>query len=95
MADIFGVPVIGIAADEGAALGGALQAAWTWQNQNGKRTTLAALCKQVVSLDESTRCKPNRKLRARYDALQALHDEAAQKLGATFAAHRQWRNKQG
>ncbi len=91
MADVFGVPVVGIAADEGAALGAALQAAWTWQNENGRRTALAGLCARAVSLDESTRCRPNRKVRARYQGLQQLHDATARALGATFTAHRQWR----
>jgi len=88
MADVFGVPVVGIAADEGAALGGALQAAWTWQNQNNQRTTLTSLCAQTVSLDESTRCQPDKKVRARYLALQQLHDATARALSATFTAHR-------
>jgi D-xylulose kinase len=89
MADIFGVPVVGIAADEGAALGAALQAAWTWQNENGARTTLATLCARAVSLDESTRCKPDRKAHARYVALQHLHDATALSLGENFISHRQ------
>ena len=88
MANIFGVPVVGIAADEGAALGGALQAAWTWQNQNGQRTTLASLCAQAVSLDESTRCLPDRKAVAGYQKLQQLHDASARTLAATFTVHR-------
>lgn len=91
MADIFGVPVVGIAADEGAALGAALQAAWTWENKNGMRTTLASLCAKAVSLDESTRCKPDRKAHARYAALQELHDGTARALGVQFAAHRRLR----
>jgi hypothetical protein len=85
------VPVVGIAADEGAALGGALQAAWTWQNENGRRVTLASLCAQAVSLDESTRCRPERTAVAGYQKLQQLHDTTARTLGATFTAHRKWR----
>jgi xylulokinase len=91
MADIFGVPVVGIAADEGAALGAALQAAWTWQNENGARVTLASLCARAVHLDESTRCKPDRKAHARYLVLQELHDGTARALGAQFSAHRRLR----
>ena len=91
MANIFGVSVVCIAADEGAALGAALQAAWTWQNENGIRTTLASLCVLSVSLDESTRCKPDRKLHARYLTLQQLHDDTARTLGENFTTHRQLR----
>jgi sugar (pentulose or hexulose) kinase len=89
MADVFGVPVVGIAADEGAALGAALQAAWTWQNENSARTTLASLCAHSVSLDESTRCRPDRKMHARYLAMQQLHDATAQALAEKFTSHRQ------
>ena len=88
MADIVGVPVVGLAAEEGAALGGALQAAWTWHSENSQRTPLARLCAPAVTLDESTRCRPNRKVRARYQALQQLHDATARSLGASFTAHR-------
>jgi xylulokinase len=95
MADVFGVPVVGIAAEEGAALGAALQSAWTWQNANGRPVTLAKLCVRAVSLDESTRCRPNRKVHTRYQALQQLHDATARALGATFTAHRQWRQIAG
>ena len=91
MADIFGVPVVGIAADEGAALGAALQAAWTWQNENGARTTLASLCARAVSLDESTRCRPDRKALVRYRAIQHLHDDTARTLGEKFTAQRRLR----
>ena len=88
MADVFGVPVVGLAADEGAALGGALQAAWTWHSENGQRTPLATLCAPAISLDESTRCRPDKKVRARYEALQGLHDTTARSLVGSFSAHR-------
>ena len=44
MADVFGVPVVAMAEDEGAALGAALQAAWAWhgarrgENVDGRRS---------------------------------------------------------
>jgi predicted NodU family carbamoyl transferase len=82
-------------ADEGAALGAALQAAWTWHNENSQRTTLASLCAGAVSLDESTRCPPNRKNQRRYRELQQLHDATARALGASFTAHRRWLQAHG
>ena len=60
-----------------------------------QRTTLASLCARAVSLDESTRCRPDRKVRACYQELQRLHDATARALGATFTAHRQWRQAAG
>ena len=88
MADIFGVPVVGIAAEEGAALGAALQAAWTCESEQGRLPTLAGLCAKAVRLDAASRCRPNRQLRARYEAMQRLHDQAAQALQATFKSRR-------
>jgi xylulokinase len=56
IADAFGVPVVKISEDECAALGAALQAAWCVGGGS-----IARLAASVVSLDESTRCKPGRK----------------------------------
>ena len=53
-ADVFGVPVVGLATAEGAGLGGAIQAA----HVDGKGSYVD-LCERFVSLDESTRCVPN------------------------------------
>ena len=76
MADIFGVPVVKMVEDEGAALGGALQAAWTDARGRGERTTLADLCARSVAVDASSRREPApaaraaaRALRTRYAAL--------------------------
>lgn len=53
-ADVFGVPVVGLATAEGASLGGAIQAAHA-DGQGGYEE----LCNRLVSLDEDTRCEPN------------------------------------
>ncbi|MEM9018025.1 MAG: xylulokinase [Verrucomicrobiota bacterium] len=53
-ADVFGVPVVGLATSEGAGLGGAIQAA----HADGKGS-YEDLCSKLVSLDESTRCEPD------------------------------------
>ena len=53
-ADVFGVPVVGLATAEGAGLGGAIQAA----HADGKGD-YQKLCDHLVSLDESSRCEPN------------------------------------
>jgi xylulokinase len=57
-ADIFGVPTIGLASSEGAALGAAIQAAYASQAALGQPTTFRELCARIVKLDESTRTKP-------------------------------------
>ena len=52
-ANVFGVPVVGLATAEGASLGGAIQAAHA-----AGEGSYEALCDRLVALDESTRCEP-------------------------------------
>ena len=90
MADIFGVPVVGMQEDEGAALGGALQAAWCVARREGKRNAkLSDFTNRIVALNEATRCVPNKKNVARYRKLQALQDDLSGALRGVFARHRQ------
>ena len=88
MADVFGVPVVGMVTDEGAALGAALQAAWALAGREGRKTRLADLTNALVAVDESTRCQPNRKVAARYRELQDLQDRLSAALRPIFAAQR-------
>jgi len=89
MADVFGVPVVAMVEDEGAALGGALQAAWCVARRDGdKRAKLADFTTGTVALDESTRCVPNPENVARYRALQAVQDQLSVALRSVFEAHR-------
>ncbi len=89
MADIFGVPVVGMVEDEGAALGGALQAAWCVARGEGKRTAkISDFTNDVVALNEATRCVPNKANVARYRAQQALQDELSAALRGVFSRHR-------
>jgi xylulokinase len=89
MADIFGVPVVGMMEDEGAALGGALQAAWCVARRDGRRAAkISDFTEGVVALNESTRCVPNKSNVARYRELQALQDEMSDALRGVFARHR-------
>jgi xylulokinase len=90
MADVFGVPVVGMVEDEGAALGGALQAAWCVARREGKRAKLGEFTEGVVALNESTRCIPNKSNVARYRELQGLQDALSSNLRASgvFRRHR-------
>lgn len=60
-ADVFGVPVVGLVASEGAGLGGAIQAAFA-----DGQGTYEELCARLVSLDETTRCLPNAECHSLY-----------------------------
>ena len=84
MADVFGVPVVKMIEDEGAALGGALQAAWCDATRRGKKADLRALCARVVAVDEGSRCVPDRKRAADYRRLQMNFDELSRAVRPFF-----------
>ncbi len=84
MADVFGVPVVAMVEDEGAALGGALQAAWCVALREGKKTKLSDLATGIVALNESTRCTPDKQRKAHYRDLQEQHEKLSQQLRPVF-----------
>jgi xylulokinase len=89
MADIFGVPVVGMVEDEGAALGAALQAAWCEARRNGnRRARITDFTEGVVALKEETRCTPDRANVARYRELQSLQDRVSTGLRDVFVLQR-------
>ncbi len=89
MADIFGVPVVAMVEDEGAALGGALQAAWCVARREGQtQAKLGDFTSGVVAIKEQTRCWPNQANVARYRKLQALQDQLSLALRPVFSAQR-------
>jgi len=57
-ASIFNAETVCLKSAEGAALGAAIQGASAWLSANGKNSDTAALCKNLVQVDESTRCTP-------------------------------------
>jgi xylulokinase len=87
MADIFEVPVVAMMEDEGAALGGAIQAAWAFARSTRKTAKITSFTEGVVALDESTRCVPNRATRARYRKTQELQDGLSVSLRPAFDKH--------
>lgn len=89
MADIFGVPVVAMVEDEGAALGGALQAAWCVAIREGNRKArLTDFTTGTVALNESTRCQPIPTNHVRYRELQNLQDQLSLALRKVFPAQR-------
>ena len=80
-ADVFGVPTVCLTSSEGAALGGAIQAAWA-AGQDHSIEALHTLCSRLVTLDESTRCVPDPKNTAVYQELL----ERANKLRSALTA---------
>lgn len=65
-AGIFGVPVVCLQSGEGAGLGAAIQAGWTWNKENGSDALLNEICDRLVKVDESTRVVPDDRTAAIY-----------------------------
>ncbi len=59
-ADIFGVPVVGLASNEGAALGAAIQAAWLQRRCEMDSEPITNLTKKLTPVDPATRCTPGK-----------------------------------
>jgi len=88
MADIFGVPVVAMVEDEGAALGAALQAAWCAARRSGRgNAKIAEFTEGVVAPDESTRCRPDAANVACYREMQSVQDGLSLALRGLFARH--------
>lgn len=59
IADVFGLPVVGLKTDEGAALGAALQAAVGFFHHSGENLSYEEIISYAVKPDEATRCEPD------------------------------------
>ncbi|HVU15836.1 MAG TPA: xylulokinase [Candidatus Didemnitutus sp.] len=81
-ADIFGVPVVKMVEDEGAALGAAIQAAWC----ASPSTPIRRLAARTVQIDTRTRCRPDAKRHALYRGVQERYDALGQALRPFFVA---------
>ena len=93
MADTFGVPVVAMVEDEGAALGGAIQAAWAVARQRRPNAKISTLTERLVAKDESTRVKPRKAEVRRYQALQQVQDELSGALRKVFPMQRKLTGK--
>lgn len=81
-ADIFGVPTVCLASSEGAALGAAIQAAWTCESVLGHITTLPEITQRLVAVDNSTRVAPDDTNKAFYADLLRKHTDLTRRLHA-------------
>jgi xylulokinase len=77
-ADAFNAEVVTLTTSEGAALGGAIQAAYA---EAGGKVSYDKLCKKLVKLDEKTRCRPDKKRAARYAQQLERQMELTTRLG--------------
>ena len=89
MADIFGVPIVAMAEDEGAALGAAIQAAWCCERrEKSPRAPIAALTDRLVKLKEESRCVPDKGRAAYYRRAQKVYGELNLAVSPIFPLQR-------
>ncbi|MCB9882184.1 MAG: xylulokinase [Planctomycetes bacterium] len=86
-ASMFAVPCEGLANEEGAALGAALQAAWMLTKARD-RTALEALCDHVVHVDAETRTEPDPATVSRYAHVAELYRSVQSSLREAYGDHR-------
>lgn len=92
IADVFGVSVVCMREDEGAALGGALQAAWCLQRQSDASTSINSIVEGATALDESTRLEPEKEAFEKYNALQSFHTRFSETMEPVFKEHARFKN---
>lgn len=79
-ADVFGVATVCLESAEGAALGAAVQAVWTASAAAGKGQALREIVRDLVRVDEGTRCEPDAARLAIYRELLKRHTTLARRL---------------
>jgi xylulokinase/toxin CptA len=80
VADIMATPLVCPRRTEAAALGAAIQAAWSLAREQGRSTSLDELCATCVSLDESCATEPDPERSARYELVYQRYREQVQQL---------------
>lgn len=79
-ADVFNLPVFGLETGEGAALGAAIQAAWTDHIIQGRTLTLRELTDRAVRPADGTRAEPRNTTRQLYQDLLLRQTEMTRRL---------------
>ena len=74
--------------DEGAALGGAIQAAWALERRSNTKAAITQFTEGIVGVNAATRCEPDKARAARYRELQALQDKLSLSLREVFPQQR-------
>jgi hypothetical protein len=75
-------PVVGFKIWEGAALGAAIQAAWTYSQTRGDPMPLEKIVKSAVKTDRKTRTEPRKENETLYAELRGRHADLARKLAS-------------
>ena len=83
VADVFGYPTVALKVAEGAALGAAIQAAWTYCQVKGKPIALDKLVHSVVKIDKKSRAEPRKENQSLYQELRGRQIDLTRKLATS------------
>ena len=79
-ADVLGFPTVALRVTEGAALGAAIQAAWTYSEVKGQPLSLEKLVDDLVKVDKKTRLEPRKETQTFYRELLLRRIDLTKKL---------------
>jgi len=79
-ADVLGLPAVALSVTEGAALGAAIQAAWTYCQVKGKPLDLERLVDDLVLVDKTKRAEPRKETQQFYRELLLRQIDLTRKL---------------
>lgn len=82
IADVLDLPAVALRLSEGAALGAAIQAAWTYFRTRGEPRPLKELVVKTVLLDETTRVEPRAETQSLYREKFLRQIDLTKKLNA-------------
>jgi xylulokinase len=81
-ADVLGLPGVALQVTEGAALGAAIQAAWTYYQVKGEPLTLQKLVEDLVVVDKKSRVEPDKETHSLYRELLLRQIDLTKRLKA-------------
>jgi xylulokinase len=79
-ADVLGLPTVALKVTEGAALGAAIHAAWTYCQVKGEPVPLEKLVDDLVIVEKKTRLEPDKDSRTLYGELLLRRIDLTRKL---------------
>jgi sugar (pentulose or hexulose) kinase len=82
VADVVGMPVVGLKISDGPALGAAIHAAWTYCQVKGNPLSLEKIVRTAVKLERKSRAEPRKENTALYTELRGRHADLTRKLAA-------------
>lgn len=86
LADVFDAEVVGLSTAEGAAMGAAIQAKWSFMLHQGERIRVQQITDALVKVDPSTRCQPRKVEVKRYRQLQEIHNQLSRACAPVLAS---------